>query len=180
MSKKACNGTFAYNEDSVHFQMSSWPDRRDKFRVIMITISQIDSHLLKCSKGLCVKSLAYVIASKVFPADHLMRSFFLWAMESYVGMEKYKRLQLTCRRPMMEECIARVEVYRLLLMSPLMRKISACAATTSARRRSRISLTPNPKRPQVTSCSNGQSGEDMGDIERMCGASKVLPAVNEN
>lgn len=51
----------------------------------------------------------------------------------------------------MEECIALVEVYKLLLMSPLMRKISACAATTSALSLSRMSLTPKPKSPQLIS-----------------------------
>ena len=49
---------------------------------------------------------------------------------------------------MMAECMALEEVYRLLLMSPLIRKISACAATRSARSRSLISATLNPNRPQ--------------------------------
>ena len=35
----------------------------------------------------------------------------------------------------MELCMAREEVYRLLFMSPLMRKISACCVTRSGRSR---------------------------------------------
>ena len=48
----------------------------------------------------------------------------------------------------MAECMALEEVYRLLLMSPLIRKISACAATRSARSRSLISATLKPNKPQ--------------------------------
>lgn len=43
----------------------------------------------------------------------------------------------TCRRPMIAECIAREEVYRLLFISPLIRKISACALMRSPTSRER-------------------------------------------
>lgn len=42
-----------------------------------------------------------------------------------------------CSRDRMELCIARDDVYRLLFMSPLIRKISACCATRSGRSRNR-------------------------------------------
>lgn len=47
----------------------------------------------------------------------------------------------------MAECMAREEVYRLLCMSPLMRNISACSATTSGSSLTRTSSTPSPSRP---------------------------------
>ena len=44
-------------------------------------------------------------------------------------------LPSACSRPRMELCMAREEVYRLLFMSPLIRKISACCTTRSGRSR---------------------------------------------